>query len=385
VLDKHLTGGILDAIMRNRNITAIILSAGYAIRMGRLKPLLPLGGSTVIEQTIKRFQDAGIPEIITVLGHRFDEIVPVLKRNAVDWVVNSRYREGMLTSIQKGVGCLGSSTRAFFIMPVDIPLVRHSTVTDLMEMQAAYPSHVVYPVFDGKRGHPPLIPMQHATGILAWAGAGGLRKYLQTRSRASMDLQTADEGVLMDMDTPQDYAKILARSTHLDLPSPAEALALLNMRQPENLLLVAHSTTVARVAVQIGESLTRSGGKMDLVLLETAGLLHDIAKGEADHAERGADWVAKKGFKTVAEVIRTHMNIEMDHETGIHEKEIVYLADKMVSGDMIVPLEKRLSQKIEQFAGDLKAIEMVTIRMENAIRIRRSIEEIIGNELDIIR
>ncbi|MBW2635598.1 MAG: NTP transferase domain-containing protein [Deltaproteobacteria bacterium] len=37
--------------MQNREIAAIVLAAGYASRMGRLKPLLPLGGGTVVRHS----------------------------------------------------------------------------------------------------------------------------------------------------------------------------------------------------------------------------------------------------------------------------------------------------------------------------------------------
>ncbi len=355
-----------------------MLAAGYASRMGRLKPLLPLGGGTVVEQTIRSFQPAGITEIIVVLGHRYGDIIPVLEKNHIAWVVNPQYEKGMMGSIRKGVEALREDTRAFFIMPVDIPLVRPSTITHLIKKHSSNPSAVVYPAFKGQRGHPPLIPVYHREGILHWSGTGGLRRYLGAREKAGMDVATPDSGILMDMDTPRDYEKILKKSKNMDIPTREEALVFLMMHQGGNTGVIRHSNVVASVAVEIGTVLNRAGSRLDLGLIEAAGLLHDIAKGQENHAERGADLAAEKGFFKVAEIVRLHMNIVPDPAGRIGEKEIVYLADKMVHGSEIVSLEKRLNQKIVHFAGNLKAIESVSLRMENAIKIQRDIENIIG-------
>jgi len=358
-----------------------VLAAGYASRMGRLKPLLPLGGGTVVEHTIRAFQHAGINEIIVVLGHRYGDIIPVLEKNHIAWVVNPQYEKGMMGSIRKGVEALREDTRAFFIMPADIPLVRPSTIIHLIKKHSSNPSLVVYPAFKGQRGHPPLIPVYHREGILRWTGTGGLRRYLGAREKACMDVATTDSGVLMDMDTPRDYENILEKSKNMDIPTREEALAFLMMHQGSNTGVIRHANVVASVAVEIGTVLNRTGSCLDLRLIEAAGLLHDIAKGQESHAERAASLATEEGFSKVADIVSVHMNIVPDPAGRIGEKEIVYLADKMVHGSEIVSLEKRLNQKIVHFAGNLKAIESVSLRMENAIKIQRDIENIIGKPM----
>ena len=72
----------------------------------------------------------------------------------------------------------------------------------------------------------------------------------------------------------------------------------------------------------------------------------------------------------MADVVGQHMDLILDPVKGIHEAEVVFLADKMVSGAEIVSLEKRLQWKKEQFAEDPEALKMMTFRMEQAIRIK---------------
>jgi molybdenum cofactor cytidylyltransferase len=364
------------------NITAIIPAAGYASRMGCIKPLLPLGKGTVIEHIAGSFQAAGIEDVIVVLGHRYSEIVPRLGKNNIAWVVNKQYAQGMMSSFKRGIQALREGTLAFFIMPADIPLVRTSTLKDLVKTHMAHPLQVIYPVFEGQRGHPPLIPGGFREKILNWEGHGGLRRCLKAWDSDALDVVTADQGVLMDMDTPDDYEIILERSRTIDIPLKQEALALLKIHQHCNPQVIDHARAVAFVAAIIGKALIRGGENVNVLLIEAAGLLHDIAKGRPNHAQKGADLVAAKGFQAVADVVGKHMDLVLDSGMRIREQEVVFLADKMVSGTVTVSLEKRLHWKKKQFASDPEALKMATLRMEQALKIKQIAKKIIGKPLE---
>ena len=363
-------------------ITAIIPAAGYASRMGSIKPLLPLGKGTVIDTIVGSFKGAGVTDVIVVLGHRCKEIIVELKKNNVVWVVNEQYAQGMMSSFKKGIEALGDSTQAFFIMPADIPLVRPSTLKDLVSTHKAHPGQIIYPTFKGQRGHPPLIPTYFREKILTYEGPGGLRRCLKAWDNDALDVAISDQGILMDMDTPNDYETILQRSKNLDIPSKQEALALLKIHQQDNPKGMEHATTVASLAVAVGIALKRAGINVNVQLIEAAGILHDIAKGRPDHAQRGADLLSAKGFPAVADVVGKHMDLAMDPEGRIREQEVVFLADKMVRGASTVSLERRLHWKKEQFAGDPEALKMATSRMEQAMSIKQSVEKIIRRPLE---
>ena len=57
-----------------QSIAAIVLAAGYSSRMGRFKPLLPIGHATALDRVIDLFLAAGIVEINVVTGHRAEAI-----------------------------------------------------------------------------------------------------------------------------------------------------------------------------------------------------------------------------------------------------------------------------------------------------------------------
>ena len=79
-------------------ISAIILAAGEAKRMGKPKLLLPLGQGTILEQTIDNFANSKVNEIIVVLGNRVEEMINIIASRPVIVAVNPDYRHGMSTS-----------------------------------------------------------------------------------------------------------------------------------------------------------------------------------------------------------------------------------------------------------------------------------------------
>ncbi|MDR3209155.1 MAG: nucleotidyltransferase family protein [Oscillospiraceae bacterium] len=182
---------------------ALILAAGLSTRMGAFKPLLPVGGTTAIRRTVAAALQ-GADSVAVVTGHRHAALAEELRGTGASLVYNERYRDGMFSSLRAGLAALPAETDAFFLLPADCCAVAPAT---LGMLRAAYRGEILYPVCDGRRGHPPLIPARHIPGLLAYNGEDGARGYFL---RFSFDAaETRDPGVLLDMDTPEDYAAIL--------------------------------------------------------------------------------------------------------------------------------------------------------------------------------
>jgi CTP:molybdopterin cytidylyltransferase MocA len=131
---------------------------------------------------------------------------------------NARYSEGMMSSVQAGICSLSLNADGFFILPGDMPLVRPGTYRTLAPYLSAG-TMAVYPVFDGRKGHPPLISTRCVPGIMRCAAPGGLGSFLKTVRDRTTCVSVADPGVLIDMDTPVDYLRVLARlkvNNHMD-------------------------------------------------------------------------------------------------------------------------------------------------------------------------
>ncbi len=198
-----------------KDLAALILAAGYSSRLGAWKPLQPLGRSNFLEEAVLRFRAAGVDNIRVVAGHRARELAPVLHKLGVRMVFNPDYDQGMFASVRAGVSSLKSACTAFFLLPVDIPLVQPRTIMALRQAYHHSGALIVYPRFKGRRGHPPLISAT-CVANLPPEYEGGLRDFLSPYGGAALDLEVEDEAVLLDCDTPADYQRLQAYAARQD-------------------------------------------------------------------------------------------------------------------------------------------------------------------------
>ena len=136
-------------------------------------------------------------------------LVAGIKENDITIVYNPDYEKGMFSSIQAGVRQLRPEYDAFFILPVDIPLVKAATIRRLMEAARENPDKIIYPTYNDKRGHPPLLPASLIPVILGWQKNGGLKAVLKAHEKLALEVPVNDNFILEDIDTPEDYQRLL--------------------------------------------------------------------------------------------------------------------------------------------------------------------------------
>ena len=102
----------------------------------------------------------------------------------------------------------------------------------------------------------------------------------------------------------------------------------------------AHCRAVAAEALRLARTLPTP---LDDELLACAALLHDVAKGEHDHAAVGGLWLKELGYPELAEIVRQHTEPDSD---ALNEAGLVFLADKLVRGDTRVTLEERFGASL---------------------------------------
>ena len=356
------------------SLAAIIVAAGYSSRMKRFKPLLSLGGSTVLEQAVHSFQEGGIRDIRVVVGHRANELLPVLERLGVQAVVNTHFSEGMFSSVSAGVQSLSPEVSGFFLCPVDNPIVNRHTLEALQKTFFSTEFGIIYPSYQGLRGHPPIISRRYVNEVLVWTKPGGMRALLEHYEQDTIDVEVVDPGILMDMDTQEDYDKMLTYYGDTQVPSEDECDAIIK-RVNTPVKVINHCKRVAQLSCDMGRYLMKSGCQLNLDLIRTAALLHDLAKGEPHHAHVGADLLVN--YPEVAEIVADHMDICLNSDKPLTEKEIVYLADKLVLEDQIISLQARFSGPLEQHMNDQEVLGMIMQRLSHAETIQTRIEQLI--------
>ncbi|MGE4311721.1 NTP transferase domain-containing protein [Desulfovibrio sp.] len=244
----------------------LILAAGQASRMGRVKALLPLplGADgefcSALEGLARLFRQLGIEHISVVTGWHAESIEPAAQALGLAVVRNPRPEEGMFSSVCAGLSALAAGDPALaetpiLVQPVDVPLVRPMTIQALLEAHASDPESVLVPTFAGQEGHPPLLPARHLAHVLHHERVGaenGLRGALE--SLPVRHIPVADGCMLPDMDRPEDYERMKLLALRRDVLRPDEALELLRLHEvPER--GVRHGRAVGTVAAALAKAL----------------------------------------------------------------------------------------------------------------------------------
>lgn len=189
------------------NVGAVIVAAGLSSRMKAFKPMLELGGSTVIKQTIASLRRAGVDNIAVVVGYRGKELAKHLSTEQVIIVENADYADGeMFHSVCKGL----SRMKEFDILllsPADIPMFSPETVRLLWEEIAQTGCAVASPVYAGRKGHPIAINGSIVDTILQYGGGQGLKGALQAFDD-HRQVEVEDVGILLDADEPEEYEQL---------------------------------------------------------------------------------------------------------------------------------------------------------------------------------
>jgi CTP:molybdopterin cytidylyltransferase MocA len=190
-------------------IAGVVIAAGESRRMGRMKPLLPLGSRTVLQRVADGLLEADLSPVTVVLGHRADEVAECLRDRPVKITVNENYRRGMLSSVQWGVGRLPPECPAFLLALGDQPEVTPSVLHALIEEWTTHPGSIVVPTYNGKRGHPLVIDARYRPALLALRGLQTLRDLVHAPDMLRREVPTDEPGLLTDLDTPEDYERLL--------------------------------------------------------------------------------------------------------------------------------------------------------------------------------
>jgi molybdenum cofactor cytidylyltransferase len=198
-------------------IPAIVLAAGRSSRMGRAKATLPAGdGDTFLTRIVRTFLDAGVDDVIVVVGHDAQAIVESFLESGLParFVVNREYDRGQLSSLLAGLYAIDRpGVSAVLVTLVDVPLVSAATVRAVVESYRRTRAPIVRPTSGDRHGHPLLIDRSVFGALRSADLSAGAKPIVRAHASASGDIAISDEGAFTDIDTEEDYRNAIdARS-----------------------------------------------------------------------------------------------------------------------------------------------------------------------------
>ncbi len=195
-------------------LTVIVLAAGMSRRMGPAnKLLLPFRGRTILETTVDQILASGAEEILVVLGHESEQILPFLENFPVKTTFNPDFAVGMTTSIQAGVMAASADSDGFMICLSDMPLIEAATYRSLIsvffEKKKTNDAVIVQPVFESIPGNPVIFSAAYAHEILALTFNEGCKPIVQNHREQVHRVVVSSNAILMDADTEAAYLALL--------------------------------------------------------------------------------------------------------------------------------------------------------------------------------
>jgi molybdenum cofactor cytidylyltransferase len=193
-------------------IAAVVLAAGRSTRMGRAKAMLPLHGETFLTHIIRTFHDAGVGDVVVVLGHDADAIAQTVQSSGLmaRVVINSNYDRGQLSSLLAGLDAADQpGVPAILMTLVDVPLVSASTVRAVIDRYEKTKASIVRPVNGSRHGHPILIDRVLFPALRAAGDATGAKPIVRENASTAGDVPVDDEGAFCDIDTMDEYARFI--------------------------------------------------------------------------------------------------------------------------------------------------------------------------------
>ncbi len=187
---------------------AIVPAAGAAERFGGAKLLADVDGQPLLERTVSCLLNAGVDAVVVVLGPDADRLkaeVPALRDRRVQVTLNEDPSRGMFSSLQVGLGRADGDP--ILVVPGDMPFVHSGTVATLLSAYRRTPTMIVSPRYEGKRGHPVLLPPDLRAEILDADPLGNLHLILHAHPDRRFDVDVADRGVVRDVDTVGDLPR----------------------------------------------------------------------------------------------------------------------------------------------------------------------------------
>lgn len=199
---------------RHRSVAGIVLAAGQSRRMGPDNKLLrAIDGIPLVRRTVLALRAARVTEIVVVTGHMQEQVRDALAGLDVTFVHNPHYADGLSTSLKAGLCAISPDMDATLVGLGDMPAV---TTNHFNRLIAGFDPEngraIGVPVHNGKRGNPVLWARRFFADMQSVSGDTGAKALIGANESLVYEMEFGDTGVLIDLDTPEQWSDYLTRS-----------------------------------------------------------------------------------------------------------------------------------------------------------------------------
>ncbi|HEY2530077.1 MAG TPA: molybdopterin-binding/glycosyltransferase family 2 protein [Xanthobacteraceae bacterium] len=194
-----------EPLQAGRNIAAVVLGAGRSSRMGGPNKLLAeIAGRPLVRMVVEQALASRARPVIVVTGHQRERVEAALAGLSVKFVHNSRFADGLGSSLKAGIAALPAETDGALVCLGDMPQVDAELIDRLIgAFDPDRGALVVVPSIDGKRGNPVVWSRRFFPDLMAVEGDVGARNLIGRYSEAVVEVPVSGKAALTDVDTPE--------------------------------------------------------------------------------------------------------------------------------------------------------------------------------------
>lgn len=181
-------------------MVGILLAAGLSKRFGSNKLLFNIQNQPLVRRTAQRLLEAGLEDVLVIVGHQADQVTAVLEDLPVRCIFNQQYQQGRMHSVHVGWEHIPHDAEGVLICPADLP---HLEVIDIQQVISEFQrlkNALIIPHFNHQRGHPIAIPAHYRQQILDYLPRGGCRAFIADHPQLIHVLQTNSSNIINDLD-----------------------------------------------------------------------------------------------------------------------------------------------------------------------------------------
>jgi molybdenum cofactor cytidylyltransferase len=189
-----------------------VLAAGESKRFGpkRQKLVLEFGGEPLVRWVAVAAVESRLEPVIVVVGAAADEVRRAVAGLPVKIAYCADYSAGQSATVAAGLGRVDPEASGVLFLPGDQPFIDGETIELLIAAHERGVAPVVTPTFRGRRGAPVLFDRALFGKLARLSGDEGGRQLLRGTEPAVLEVELASELPLLDVDTPEDYRRLLA-------------------------------------------------------------------------------------------------------------------------------------------------------------------------------
>jgi molybdenum cofactor cytidylyltransferase len=192
------------------SLGGVVLAAGAARRMGGCpKPLIERDGVPLVRRVALALLEAGVREVVVMLGHRAGDLLRVLEDLPVRCIVHGGYAAGRQSSLRAALAAMPASVDAVVVALADQALLEPADVSALLRAFAGRgTARAVVPRVDGERGHPVVLERGVCREILQGAEDLGARQWMDANPSRVAWIESSNTHYCEDVDCPADLERI---------------------------------------------------------------------------------------------------------------------------------------------------------------------------------